>query len=193
MLPDIYAGQPLMVVGKTDHLSGTITVSGTIGGKRWEQKLDLTRAADSPSVAKLWARRRIDDIEADRTLGKMEDKAADDAITDIGLTSGLVTSQTSLVAIDETPTRPAGEGLVREDLPINLPAGWDFDTLFGGQSGQAALRNADTLAARAAEQATRLDLPQTATGFIGAIAQGLALLIVGLGGLALLRRRGKVA
>ncbi|PXA83324.1 marine proteobacterial sortase target protein, partial [Nostoc sp. 3335mG] len=193
MLPDIYAGQPLVLLGKTDRLSGTITVSGTIGGKHWEKAIDLTKAEDSPAVAKLWARRRIDDIEADRTLGKMDDKAADDAVTDIGLSNGLVTSQTSLVAIDETPTRPAGEGLVREDLPINLPAGWDFDTLFGGASGKAAMRNADTLAARAAEQAQGLDLPQTATGFVGTIAQGLALLIAGLGGLILLRRRGERA
>lgn len=192
-LPDIYAGQPLVLVGRTDHLSGTITVSGTIGGKHWEKTLDLPKAEDSPAVGKFWARRRIDDIEADRTLGKMDDKTADDAVADIGLTSGLVTSQTSLVAIDETPTRPAGEGLVREDLPINLPAGWDFDTLLGGESGKAAMRNTDTLAARAAEQATGLDLPQTATGFVGTIAQGLALLFFGLGGLFLVRRRKDVA
>jgi Ca-activated chloride channel family protein len=193
MLPDIYAGQPLVLVGKTDHLSGTLTVSGTIGGRRWEQKVDLAKAEDSPTVAKLWARRRIDDIEADRTLGKIDGKAADDAVADIGLTSGLVTSQTSLVAIDETPTRPAGKGLSREDLPLNLPAGWNFDTLFGGESGKAAMRNADTMAARAAEQATQLDLPQTATGFIGAIAQGMAFLLIGLGGLLLLRRRRGIA
>jgi len=71
--------------------------------------------------------------------------------------------------------------------------GRDFDTLFGGESGQAALSNADTLAARAAEQASALDLPQTATGFVGTIAQGLALLFIGLGGLALLRRREEQA
>ncbi len=189
-LPDLYAGQPLVLVGKTKHLSGRITISGMIGGKSWVRTIDLAKAAESPAVAKLWARRRIDDIEADRTLGKMDEAAADAAITEIGLTSGLVTSQTSLIAVDRTPTRPAGEGLVKEDLPLNLPAGWDFDTLFGGESGQAALRNTDTMAARAAEQARQLDLPQTATGFMGAIAQGAALLLVGLCGLLLLRRRG---
>ncbi len=189
VLPDVYAGQPLVLLGKTDHLSGTLTVSGTIGGQHWEKKVDLTTAEESPAVAKLWSRRRIDDIEADRTLGKIDDKAADEEITDIGLINSLVTSKTSLVAIDETPTRPAGEGLSREDLPINLPAGWDFDVLFGGESGKAAMRNTDTMAARAAKQAAQLDLPQTATGFAGMMAQGLALVLVGLGGLFIIRHR----
>ena len=192
-LPDIYAGQPLVLLGKADRLTGTLTVSGTIGGRRWEQKVDLAQAVASPAVARLWARRRIDDIEADRTLGKLADKVADDEVAAIGLASGLVTSQTSLVAIDATPSRPAGESLRREDLPINLPAGWDFDTLFGGDAARAAMHHSEAMAAHAAEQAAQLDLPQTATGFVGLIAQGLALLLAGFGGLLLLRHRRAAA
>ena len=190
ILPDLYAGQPLVLVGRTDHLSGTVTVSGTIGNQHWSRTIDVAQAQDSGSVARLWARRRIDDIEADRTLGKLDDRAADAAIGDIGIASGLVTSQTSLVAVDETPVRPTGTGLVKEDLPINLPAGWDFDTLFGGDSGRAAMRNADTLGGLAAAQARQLDLPQTATGFRGMIVEGLGVLLIGVAGLLLLRRRG---
>ena len=118
---------------------------------------------------------------------------ADKTILALALEHQLVTRLTSLIAVDKTPSRPAGERLKLAELPINLPAGWDFDTLFGGESGKAAMRNTDTLAARAAEQATGLDLPQTATGFVGTIAQGLALLFFGLGGLFLVRRRKDVA
>ena len=193
LLPDLYAGQPLVLVGKTAKLSGTLTVSGTIGGVPWRQSVDLATARPSPAIAKLWARRRIDDVEADRTLGKIEPDAADEQVAELGIASSLVTSQTSLVAVDETPTRPAGQSLVREDLPINLPAGWDFAGLFGGDSGAAAARNANTLAARAAEQARGLDLPQTATGFVGNLWQGLALLLAGIAGLWWQRRGGGAA
>lgn len=193
LLPDLYAGQPLVLVGKTAKLSGTLTVSGTIGGVPWRQSVDLATARPSPAIAKLWARRRIDDVEADRTLGKIEPDAADEQVAELGIASSLVTSQTSLVAVDETPTRPAGQSLVREDLPINLPAGWDFAGLFGGDSGAAAARNANTLAARAAEQARGLDLPQTATGFVGNLWQGLALLLAGIAGLWWQRRGGRAA
>ena len=196
-LPDLYAGRPLVLLGKTHRLAGTLTVSGTIGDKHWERRVDLGKALPSPAVAKLWARRRIVDIEADRTLGAMDNEKADAAVAEIGLASGIVTSQTSLVAIDETPTRPAGEGLTSEDLPINLPAGWDFDTLFGGAAAQAAMRNAGTMGERAAEQAARqaagLDLPETATDFAAQIVQGLMALMIGLAGLLFVRRRRKAA
>ena len=193
LLPDLYAGQPLVMLGKTARLSGTLTVSGTVGGALWRQSVDLSAARPSPAIAKLWARRRIDDIEADRTLGKIAEGDADAQVAELGIASSLVTSQTSLVAIDETPTRPTGQTLRREDLPLNLPAGWDFDRLFGGESGAAAARNANTLAARAAEQARGLDLPQTATGFVAALWQGLALLLAGVVGLWLRRRAGRAA
>src|SRR4030081_2110302 len=43
----------------------------------------------------------------------------------------LVTRLTSLVAVDKTPSRPEGEPLKVSELPINLPAGWDFAKVFG--------------------------------------------------------------
>src|SRR4030081_3878100 len=43
----------------------------------------------------------------------------------------LVTRLTSLVAVDKTPSRPQGEPLKVSELPINLPAGWDFEKVFG--------------------------------------------------------------
>lgn len=187
-LPDVYAGRPLVLVGRTDHLSGTLTVSGTIGGKRWERRVDLAAALPSPAVEKLWARSRITDVEADRALGKLEDAAADAEVERIGMESAIVTSRTSLVAVDETPSRPEGARLTREELPINLPAGWDFDTLFGQDAAHAA-PGAQGSGTGAAMQAEALELPQTATGFLGVVGTGLALLLAGLTGLACLLRR----
>jgi Ca-activated chloride channel family protein len=186
-LPDVYAGRPLVLVGRADKLAGTLTVSGRIGDRPWERRVDLAAALPSPAIEKLWARRRITDVEADRALGKLEDARADAEVERIGMESGIVTSRTSLVAVDETPSRPAGARLSREELPINLPAGWDFDLLFGQDAVQAAPK--DGSGDLAAMQAQALELPQTATGFLGLIGKGLALMLAGLTGLALLRRR----
>ena len=182
-LPDLYAGEPLVLLGKGDKAQGRITVSGRIGDRRWSRSVDLSQATDSTAVARLWANRRIADIEAQRWSRQITGEAADDAIADIGLAYHLVTRQTSLVAIDETPARPAGTRLTQEELPLLLPKGWDFDALLGRN---AASPTSDT---PLPEQMEELDLPQTATGFLGAIQRGIGLLALGLLGLFAARRR----
>jgi Ca-activated chloride channel family protein len=184
-LPDLYAGEPLVLLGRgkdPDH--ATLTVSGTVGGQPWTQQLALKDAADSNAVAKQWASSRIAEIEAQRWSGEMTSELADAAIEQIGMGFHLVTDRTSLIAVDETPSRPAGAHLTRAELPLLLPAGWDFDTLFNGHTGSAG-------SADAASEDQSLDLPQTATGFAGLIERGLALIAFALAALALLRRREK--
>ena len=165
-----------------------MTVSGRIGARQWTSTLDLGQAIDSPAVARLWARKRIDDIETERALGQIEDAAADRAIGDIGLEHSIVTSQTSLVAEDRRSSRPADQPLTSEDLPINLPAGWDFDTLFGGTAAKSAMANA-THPPSVAETAEAIEVPQTATNFAAALANGLLLMLIGAAGLLWQRRR----
>jgi Ca-activated chloride channel family protein len=188
-LPDLYAGEPLMLLGKGDTLSGKLTVRGLIGDTPWSQSVDLSSAQDSPAIAKLWGNRSIADVEARRASGQMEDTAADEAVAELGLDYSIVTRQTSLVAVDETPSRPAGARLTQEELPLLLPAGWDFDTLFGqnSEAGEAPKAGADG----AADQSQAMDLPQTATGFMGTVERGLATLALGLAGLFAFGRRRK--
>jgi Ca-activated chloride channel family protein len=184
-----------VLLGKGEALKGTLTVSGMIGDKAWSQSVDLSQATDSPAVAKLWASRKIADVEAARWSGETDDKTADEAVAQIGLDYSLVTSQTSLVAVDETPTRPAGTTLTQEELPLLLPAGWDFDTLFGGDAAKAAMAAADTLGSHVKpdDEAQALALPQTATGYAEWLVKGGALLALGLIGLAATRRRSAEA
>lgn len=185
VLPDLYAGEPLVLLARGKDLSGTVTVSGTLAGKPWSRTVDLSKARKSDAVAKLWARRRIADIEAQRWSGELDDELADKAVEELGLTFHLVTSRTSLIAEDTTPSRPEGAKLTREELPLLLPAGWDFDHLFGNQPGYSA----KDAAAGQHELEEQLNLPETATGFMASVWQGLLMLVLGLGGLALLRRK----
>src|SRR5690606_2029977 len=94
-LPDLYAGEPLVLLGKGDQVTGRLVVSGLIGDKPWSQTVDLGKASDSQSVARLWAARRVADVEARRWSGQVESEAADEAIARLGLAYNLVTTQTS--------------------------------------------------------------------------------------------------
>ncbi len=129
-LPDLYAGEPVILVAKLSGVDGDLQVSGTYDGQKWEQTLSLGTAKVSPGIAKLWARNKIASLEADRyRLGSRQE--LDKSVERLGLAYNLVSRRTSLVAVDVSPSRAPGDTLSTRNLPLNLPAGWDFDKVFG--------------------------------------------------------------
>lgn len=188
-LPDLYAGEPLVLLGRGDSASGTLTVRGWIGEERWTRTVDLSKARPSEAIAKLWARRRIAEVEAQRWSGEIGYDEADEAVEALGMAYHLVTSRTSLIALDETPSRPDGATLTREELPLLLPAGWDFDHLFAAQFARADRSGP----LHSEKQRERLELPNTATGWMLGFWLGLAVMLTGFGGFAWFRweRDGK--
>ena len=95
--------------------------------------LPLAKAAEGAGLSKLWARRKIADAEVARTLRTITPEEADQRILALALEHHLVTRLTSLVAVDKTPSRPEGARLTPRRIPLNLPAGWEFDKVFGPQ------------------------------------------------------------
>jgi Ca-activated chloride channel family protein len=130
-LPDLYRGEPLVLAARLDRLAGSVEIKGRIGDRPWQVTLPLAGAAEGKGLSKLWARRMIGDAEIARTLRKMTPADADAAILKLALEHQLVTRLTSLVAVDRTPSRAPGEPLKLAELPLNLPAGWEFAKLFG--------------------------------------------------------------
>ena len=184
LLPDLYAGEPLVLLARGAALAGTLEISGRIGGAEWRRSVPLVEAAEGPGVARMWARRRIDEIETAATLGTLDRDRAADLIARIGLEFGLVSRETSLVAVDRTPSRPPGARLTREALPLNLPHGWDFDILFHGNPNRGPGRDVVP-----ADELALLELPETGTEAARLMQGGAMLLLIALAGLALSRRR----
>ena len=134
VLPDLYRGEPLVIAARVASLKGTLDVKGTIGDQPWSVSVPLGNAAEGKGLSKLWARRKIADAEVARTMRQIGSDDADKRILTLALEHHLVTRLTSLVAVDETPSRPDGAKLSKADLPLNLPAGWDFDKVFGDRT-----------------------------------------------------------
>jgi Ca-activated chloride channel family protein len=153
VLPDLYRGEPLALAVKVSALDGTLEVKGMIGDRPWVVTLPLAQAAEGRGLSKLWARRKIADAEVARMLRQITPDEADQRILALGLDHHLVTRLTSLVAVDQTPSRPDGARLARADIPLNLPAGWEFDKVFGGERSLPvpAERRADTQPLRQAQ------------------------------------------
>jgi Ca-activated chloride channel family protein len=155
MLPDLYRGEPLVLAAKVSALDGTLEVKGMIGNRPWVVTLPLAQAAEGRGLSKVWARRKIADAEVARTLRQITPDEADQRVLTLGLEHHLVTRLTSLIAVDRTPSRPDGARLTRADVPLNLPAGWEFDKVFGGERGlrAPAERRADVQPVRPVELA----------------------------------------
>jgi Ca-activated chloride channel family protein len=122
-IPDVYRDEPLVLAAKLDRLAGSVEIKGKIGDRPWVVTLPLANAAEGKGLSKLWARRKISDAEVARTLRQISPEEADKTILALALDHQLVTRLTSLVAVDQTPSRPDGEPLKLAALPINLPAG----------------------------------------------------------------------
>lgn len=182
-LPDLYAGEPLVVLARSDKLQGRLEIEGMIGERPWSKSIDLVSSVEGPGVAKLWARRKVDETEIASQLGTIEEEQAEDRIARLGLGFGLVTRETSLVAVDRTPSRPRGARLTEEELPLNLPKGWDFAALFNG-SGDLA-----PAGAASGQTADVMQLPQTATDSAALLQGGLWLVLIGFAGLLASKRR----
>ena len=157
-LPDVYRDEPLLLLMKAPKLTGRLTLTGVVGGKPWSTTLSLDNAETGAGVAKLWARSKIDEAEVAAAVGAIAPDEADNRILTLALEHHLVSRVTSLVAVDKTPARAPGAPLARADVPLNLPAGWDFEKVFGKEK-PALERHAGLDATLIAASPTRIGQP----------------------------------
>lgn len=195
-LPDLYSGEPVTLVLRAADLKGDLTLSGRLNGSTWSQTFSIADAASTKGVAQLWGRAKIAGFEESRYSGmSLED--VDKGVLRTALDFHLVSRLTSLVAVDKTPARPAGETLDTRQIASMLPKGWDFGAVLGVAAEARALRFdrlPDNVMQKINARATQekpapeqdLALPGTASMWELSLAFGLTFIACGA---ALLRRR----
>jgi len=146
-LPDLMAGQPLVIVGKvvsawgrqpssqaspsTGGKTGKVRLTGRYAGAPWSKELPIElaqQASGPPVLGTLWARRKIDSLTwAEPSV----DADRQEAITQLGLKFKLITQYTSFVAVEREllvdPKLPLTQMLV----PNELPEGVKYEGIFG--------------------------------------------------------------
>jgi Ca-activated chloride channel family protein len=189
IIPDVYRDEPLVLAARLDKLAGSLEIKGRVGDRPWSVTLPLQNAAEGKGLSKLWAKRKIGDAEVARTMREMTPEEADKAILALALDHQIVTRLTSLVAVDKTPSRPEGAPLKLSELPVNLPAGWDFEKIFGERPQQVPTQQRERHADARNQPATRrptpaapdaIRLPKTATSAELKMIAGLILIVLAL-------------
>jgi Ca-activated chloride channel homolog len=143
-----------------------VVVRGLLDGAPWSARLPLAGAVPQAGVGALWGRAKIDALLDAMRHGAPEDATRAEVVR-VALEHRLVSRYTSLVAVDVTPTAPAGTVPLAGRVALPLPEGLVHDAILG--------------------------VPQTATPMPALLAGGAAAVLAALGLFGILRRRDRGA
>ncbi len=129
-VPDLYAGEPVVVAAKLGTIHGELVATGVRADESWESSVPLSISSSRAGINRLWARRKITSLMDEKARGASEDEVRPQII-EVAKAHHLVSKYTSLVAVDVTPSRPDGTGLKSGAVPTILPAGWQYEKVFG--------------------------------------------------------------
>jgi len=137
-IPDLYAGEPLVIVGQYDGGgSERVRINGTVGGSRWSTDFRVSlpeRQSRNDVIATLWARKKIHELNREMYSEygyEQYDQAIVDEITDVALDYQIMSKYTAFVAVsEEIRTDPDGNPITVE-VPVNMPDGVSYEGVFG--------------------------------------------------------------
>jgi Ca-activated chloride channel family protein len=129
-LPDLYAGEPIVVSASFTGAPTTLSIVGRRGRSAWGTLLPTGAGTPAEGIGKLWARERIATLSDAMVEGAAEDEVKP-LIVATALEHHLVSRYTSLVAVDVTPMAPAGTEAQRTPVPGLLPAGLEASGFVG--------------------------------------------------------------
>lgn len=177
-LPDLYEGAPVVIMGRVpDAATGSLIVTGVaLDGTQWRQELDAS-PGDKASMAAVWARRRVRDLEDRYAAAVLPGQAEElaDEITATSLRFAVLSRFTALVAVDERVVNDGGR-VHRIIQPVELPAGWEMSVPLSA-AASSTLRlagNPEALMMASHPQRARM-APRPAAGVRGQTRRGTVL------------------
>jgi Ca-activated chloride channel family protein len=129
-IPDLYAGEPVVIAAALDRLEGEVRVSGSRDNRAWEARVPLALNGGGAGMGSLWARGKVQSLIDSLREGASEEEVRTQVI-ELATAHRLVTKYTSFVAVDRTPARAPDAQLKLAAVPTNLPEGWEHDKVFG--------------------------------------------------------------
>ncbi len=121
-IPDLYAGQPLLVTARLKPGLNRLTVRGQIAGQQWQRTLHSGASISDSGLATIWAQRKIDTL-FDSMVSGTDEATIKPQVVQLAVEHHLLTRYTSFVAVDRTPVKPADELAEDGQVPNLMPHG----------------------------------------------------------------------
>jgi Ca-activated chloride channel family protein len=136
-VPDLYLGEPVLVAVRLDEPFRAATVTGWTGETPWRVEVDERDVLEREGIHLVWARQAIEERMHDRlAAGDVQLLTQLRAeVVELALEHHLVSTYTSLVAVDVTPERYRDETLAPHLMGAKLPSSWQADAEFGLAQG----------------------------------------------------------
>ena len=128
-VPDLFAGEPLLLLAKSQGMTGDIIVEGKIAEQAWRKDLAIPAVSiEQAGIATLWARRKIGSLQDEIVEGRPVDEVRAEVLP-LALAHQLVTPYSSFVAVEQSPSRPENESLDATAVPNLVPRGQQMTQL----------------------------------------------------------------
>ncbi|HUS27801.1 MAG TPA: VIT domain-containing protein [Kofleriaceae bacterium] len=161
-LPDVYAGAPVVVLGRyrgAAALDAAVTVDGTSFGEPMRLRIARESTTGTSALGASWARAYIRDLEDKYATGSRE---LEGEIVRVSKQWNVLSKFTAFLAVDRSEVVNPGGRLAQAVQPVESPAGWEgaasgavggMPSLPGGMpspmSGGGSLRSRAVMPARA--------------------------------------------
>ena len=122
-IPDLYAGEPIMVIAKSDSIISNINVKGSMLNTPWKQKLKHQSKHNSANLNTVWARKKIAYLMDKFATGEVTEQDTKAKVLPLALEHQLLSKYTSFVAVEKTPSKPKSQQAKNKRVPNLMPKG----------------------------------------------------------------------
>jgi Ca-activated chloride channel homolog len=125
VFPDLYSGEPLWLTSRIDGSATGVKLSAHGQTGSFSRSLSTAQATPAVGIAKIWARRKIQALEDDLTLGADEATVREEVLR-TALEHRLLSRFTSFVAVEKVVRRKDQEALGKAEFDNPPPADAEF-------------------------------------------------------------------
>jgi len=142
-IPDLYAGEPIVVLTKSSQALNQIEINGDLLGNPWQRSLGSNikgnenkhNLKNTDNIDALWARKKVAHLMDGLYTGTQTESQVKPQVIKLGIAHHLLTQYTSFVAVEEVLSRPDHLEAKNKNVPNLMPKG---NTMVAPQTATSA-------------------------------------------------------